>query len=378
MKKKLLLAAFAVTIAFTACSTDTSRPESPKTDLQINLVEQMDATGIEYMEPHGNRVYIIGAKRDKSKPQRELIYAICDLDTEKVEVIYRDFSPIDGAWNMSVYQDDTGKDTVFTGQKILTAKDAKLLSSQDLNEEYKREAYLDLANNQIVFVGEDDLNLYFRALNDSDDIQSRIIYASSTITDENGDARTLFPYHPKFNDRGDKILFGVAIDEASFYQNVILCDTGGEILAQTDTLPIYADFLDFLWYHDGFFTLEITDAFDGTPSGHATIFTRYDAECRQTGRTVLECVALSCQRRVYPDTDLYAFGYEKDGVTGLALYDIGQDRVSSVYETENYIVSPTVSPDGERVLWVENGMLIVKDVASLVDSQAIDMISEGS
>jgi len=357
---------------FTACGSNPSPEEQDSTDLQIDLLEPMDATNIEYLEPNGTSVYIIGVKRDKSKPQRERIVAVYDLNKGGVTVLSRDDSPTDNAHNLSVHHSDDGTDTVFTGSEIFTVKDSEILSIQEIGDEYAREPFADPGNNRMVYVGQDDLAVY---LHDFDDgAQDIKIYEASALASGEETEKILFPYNPKFSDQGDKILFGTAIGEAGSYQNVVICDTDGEILAQTDTLPIEADFLDFFWYHDGFFTLEMTDAFDGSPSGNATIFTRYDAAGRQTGRTVFECVALSCQRKAYPDTDLYAFGYDKDGATGLALYDMEQDRISSVYETENYIISPTVSPDGERVLWAENGVLHVRDVASLVDSQSIHVI----
>jgi len=372
--RKWMMLIVCLAVMFAACGSNPS-PEEPKpTDLQIDLLEAMDATGIECIEPNGTSVYIIGVKRDKNKPQRERIVAVYDLNKGGVTVLSRDDSPVDYAYNLSAYHSNDGMDTVFTGSEIFTVKDSEILSIQEIGDEYAREPFVDLKNNRMMYVGQDDLAVYLHDFDDTDGTQDKKIYEASVLANEDGTEKILFPYNPKFSDQGDKILFGTAIGEAGSYQNVVICDTDGEILAQTDTLPIQADFLDFLWYRDGFFTLEITDAFDGSPSGNATIFTRYDAEGRQTGRMVFECIALSCQRKVYPDTDLYAFGYDKDGATGLALYDIGQDRVSSVYETENYIVSPTVSPDGERVLWVENGVLHIRDVASLVDSQSIHVI----
>jgi len=372
--RKWLMLFVCLAVVLSACSSNSSPEEPDSTDLQIDLLEPMDATNIEYIEPNGNTVYIIGAKRDKSKPQRERIVAVYDLNKGSVTVLSRDDSPVDYAYNLSVHHSDDGTDTVFTGSEIFTVKDSEILSIQEIGDEYAREPFADLENNRMVYVGQEDLAVYLHFFDDADGAQDIKIYESSVLANEDGTKSFFFPYSPKFDDRGDKILFGTAKDDVALYQNMVICDTDGEILAQTDALPIQADFLDFFWYHDGFFTLEITDAFDGSPSGNATIFTRYDAEGRQTRKTIFECVALSCQRKVYPDTDLYAFGYDKDGATGLALYDMEQDRVSSVYETENYIVSPTVSPDGERVLWVENGVLHVRDVASLVDSQSVHVI----
>ena len=379
--KKLWLPLILAVALLTACDSnvpnisdaaDLTDAKSEAMDLQIDLLGQMDATNIEYIEPAGNAVYIIGVKRDKSQPQRELIYAVCDLDTQRVDVIARDYASIDGAHNMSVYEAAPGKSLLFTGQKILTLQDNKLISSEELEEQYKREAFLDLQHHQMVYVDESDLNLYLRRMDN--DTLPIVIYKSSRVVDDDGNEHTLYPYNPRIHREGNKVLFGIAQDDTSSYQNVAVYDINTGAIYKTENLPIYADFLDFLWYPDHFITLEITDSLEGSPPGVGTIFTQYDAVGNFIKRTVLNCMALSCQRKIYPDNTLYAFGYSQNDKGGLALYDIEKNEVSSIYQSENYMVSPTVSPDGKKVLWVENGTLYVKEVASLIDSLSIEII----
>lgn len=382
--RKLLLLVIIVSAIFTACSsgtpyTESSVSDSPykqsdTTDFQIDLLSEIDATGIEYIEPNGDFVYIIGVKREKSQPQRELIYAVYDLSKNHIHVLHRDLSSIDGAHNMSVYQNSFNEISIFTGQNILKAQDNQLISIQELDKKFKREAFLDIKNNQMVYINESDLNLYLRRIDEDVNAQPRKLYSSSRIVDEDGIEHILFPYNPRLNNQGDKVLFGVAKDDTNSYQNVMIYDIYEEETAQTENLPINADFLDFLWYEDSFITLEITDSLDGSPSSVGTIFTQYDSSGKYMKKTVLDVMALSCQRKLYPDVGIYVFGYSKNDKGGLALYDIEKNEAYTIYQSDNYIVSPTVSPDGEKILWVENGTLHIKGVASLAYSQSIKVL----
>lgn len=381
--KKLFMMSILIAVVLAGCTpsipNSESEPEHSLNDgaiasyTSVNLLTEIDATGIEYIEPTQDSIYIIGVKRDKSLPQRELIYAVYDLNTNSIDVIHRDYSPIDGAHNMSVYHNEHGETSIFTGQKILTTKDSDLISELEIPEKYKREVFVDMKHDQLVYVDENDLNLYLHAV-DHAESQPKKIYESSHTMDEDGNEHILFPYNPRFNYQGDKVLFGIAEDDTSSYQKVMIYDIPSGEIVQTDDLTIYADFLDFLWYNDGFITLEITDYLgESLPTG-GTIFTQYDAEGKLLKRTVLDCMALSCQRKFYSDTGLYAFGYRKNDSGGLAIYDIDKKDIYSIHQSDDHIVSPTVSNDGKKVLWVENGTLHINAISSLTQSRPIGFL----
>lgn len=377
MRKNFLSLALCISLLICGCSlrqnsTFSGTIESSSAELiapstteqsaiKIELFEAMDVTNIEYIEPYDeNTVYLIGAKRDKSLPSRELVYALCTLDTGEVSVLHREIIPIDWAYNMAVYRTENENIKLFTGQQILSIDDKKVVHVERPVKEQHYEAFVDLETNQMVYTEGEPPSLFYSAVGSDDNI---LIFEAERV-EIDGNEASLFPYCPRLNRTGDKILYGTALDDTSQYQTVAIRSIDGKLISETEKLDIKADFLDMLWYNDGFITLELTDSYETSPTGLATIFTKYDEMSKEISESVLYGMALSCQRKFYANTPMYAFAYKTDKANGIALWDTSSNQAYYVQDVDGHVLIPTVTPSGSKILWSNHGYLFASALSS--------------
>lgn len=341
-------------------STSEMLPPSPTSsseisEVKIELLDAIDATNLSYLEPlDDNTVFIIGAKRDKSLPKRELIYAVCFLDTGKVSVLHREIISINWADNMDVYTDEMGKIKLFTGQQILTIDNFNVENIKKVVDQ-QYEVFVDLKNDKMVFTDGVPPSLYYSTIGEDN---RTLIFESKEVEFEGKNA-DIFPYSPQLNKNGDKILYGTTIDDTSHYQSVAISSVDGSMLAETDQLPINADYLDMLWYKDGFITIEVAENYNNSPTGLAMLLTEYNSDAEEVNKMVLHGISLgqNYQRKIYANNSLFAFSYKTDSTNGLALWNVATWKIYYVRNVEGYVLSPTVTPDGSKLLWFNNGFL---------------------
>lgn len=374
MKMRISAFCLAGIIMLTGCSEQSvsqnqemSEP-SDSAMIEIDLLEAMDATNIEYLEPiDEDTVYLIAAKRDKSLPQRELVYGVCNLNDKSVSVIHRAFVPIDWAYNISVARQGQTVD-MFTGQQSLVIEDGVLVSAENVSEG-KYEVYVDLKNDKMVYTEGQPPSLFFSDVSGGGAVQ---IDTYQEIKDKEGKDAVLYPYNPKLQE--GKILYGVTKDDTSLYQTVRIADTTGTILAETSQLKIRADYLDLLWNGNGFMTLESTDVYEKSLNGMATVIVQYDSLAKELTETAFEGMAISCQRKIYPGSPLYAFGYQNNDIKGVAVYNIPLNQAYFIQSVEGHVISPTTTPSGSRIIWAANGAIHFIYVSDLEQSQALPII----
>lgn len=369
MKKTMITLSIFFIIFIVGCSTNVNPPEHnssvtipelPMSISKIELLEVMDATNLLYIEPlDENTVYTIGSKRDKSLPALELVYGVCSLDTGNVSVLHREIISTDWAENMNVFADESGEIKLFTGQQILTVDNSKVTDIKNVVDD-QSEVSVHLGDNKMVFIEDTPPSLYYGVLGSNDN--KILIFESKEVEIEN-QKTVLFPFGPQLNNAGDKILYGTALHDASLYQAVVISSIDGEQLAKTEQLPINSDYLHMLWYKDGFITLEQTDSYEHSPTGLATIFTKYNENAEEQNRIVLNGNSLAFQRKFYPNTTLFAFSYKTESTNGLALWDASTEQAYYVCDIDGRVLSPTVSPNGKRILWFNNGCLYFENIA---------------
>lgn len=325
---------------------------------KIPLLKTMDATSLRCIEPYDkNIIYLTASKKDGKQMGQEFVYATYSLSTKEIIPIHREVVSSDGIKNTDVYQVSEHKTKFFTGQQLFTLENNKVININNITGD-KYSVSVNLQNDTMVYIDKEPPSIFYKSINDKNGNE---IIKSKEIEAE-GKKSILFPYLAQLNKEGNKIIYGKAIDSAGLYQTVCICSTDGTLLAETNQLDINADYLDVLWYDDGFITIETTDCYISSPTGLATILTKYNENAEETNRTVLHGVASNYQREFFPNMPLFAFSYQTDSTNGLAIWDAETGSAYYVCDMDGYNLSPTITPEGEKLLWLNDDSLYVENI----------------
>ncbi|MFA9381183.1 MAG: hypothetical protein ACERKO_08990 [Acetanaerobacterium sp.] len=324
---------------------------------RVAIMDTLDATSIRRIKILNNSTaFIIAVKRDKSKGQLEVILAKCNLSEKKVNSLFRTYMSCDGNENMRVAESIDGQETVFSGRGIWVNN----TGYQPLPD-FVPEASYHIHNHQYAYVNSETLDLYIGNMETG---LSRLIYKSAkaeTESDQEDIMKIIQPYMPIISEDGQKVLFQLI--EYESYKKVVCCDMVGTILGETPQLDVRADSLQTFWMGDRFFTVESTDSSKDTITNDATYITVYNYDGTVEKTFNYESAISSIQNEKYPEHSLLAFNLEKGlpdsnkDIYQLGIINMESGDACTVYETENVIISPTVSPDGSKVVWVEDGSI---------------------
>lgn len=362
--RRVAISAFAcLGIVLAGCSLenginiDKSNDQLPETQ-EIVLLESLDATNLHYIEPYDeNTAYIVASKKFEKTPEREMVYAVCSLDTGETNVLYRETISKDGAENIDVYASSDNEIKLFTGQQLLTLNGQDVVDIQTIiNDE--QGVSMNLEKGAMAYISQLPPSVFYKSVNDNN--EKEIVKSEELEID--GETVTLYPYIVRLKESGDKLLYGTAIETAGLYQTIGICSTDGTLLAETEQLDINSDYLDILWCGDDFITIETTDSYTQSPTGFATILTRYNEKAEEIDRIILHGIAENYQREIFSGSSLFALTYRTDSSNGLILWNTSTGDVYYICDEDEYILSPTVTPNGSKLLWFHNGSLCVKTI----------------
>ncbi|MEG0943714.1 MAG: hypothetical protein RSF86_08790 [Angelakisella sp.] len=382
MKLLFLTAVLCLALILCAC-TNLSVPTSSKIDIQasgdinqalpqpsenslniskISLSKEMDISDIDFIVPcNSNTVYILGRKKGQelAKDENELVLAVYNIETAVVHVLYRGPYRTNNIENMAVYRDEDGIDTVFTGQKMFVVNNGKLVSMSNWEKKCQREAFVNLKHKKMVYVDSETLDMYYFDMETED---NTLIYEAEAFASMEESRAALYPYNVRLSGDSNKILYQTARGNAMFYEHVITTSPTGKNLSKTDLLPVKGLYLNAVWYEDGFITIETTDQSNSAPLGMATFFTQYDSMGKVKSSLSVECLITAMQPKFYENNPWLAFEHQTDETKILSLYNAIEEKIYNVHKSDNYFVSPTVTPNGKRVLWAENEKLCYMEV----------------
>ena len=255
---------------------DKSNNQLPETQ-EIMLLESLDATNLHYIEPYDeNTVYIVASKKSEEIPGREMVYAVCSLDTGETNVLYREIISKDGAESVDIYASSDNEIKLFTGQQLLTLNGQDVVDIQNIIDD-EQGVSMNLEKGAMAYISQLPPSVFYKSVNDNNEIE----IAKSEELEIDGETVTLYPYIVRLKESGDKLLYGTAIETAGLYQTICICSTDGTLLAETEQLDINSDYLDILWCGDDFITIETTDSYTLSPTGFATILTRYNEKAEK-------------------------------------------------------------------------------------------------
>lgn len=341
-------------------------PQSSKEG--INILEAMDITNIIKLIPlNDNEIYIIGAKKDDSFEQREIVYGVLSLEDKKTEVFHREFTSIDGAHNAAVQMNNDGLTEFFTGQKILILDGYNLIDSKPIAIE-KKESFVDLKQKKIVAIEHEDLVLYLRSF----DEEQIVIYKPEEYMDEKGKEHILFPFSPRIYE--DRIIYGIAEDDTMRYKKIIVSDFTGNVLCEMDELENRSDNIFFYFKESDFVTIETSDYLPDGTEKEMTFFTEYNSKGEIISEKVVSGIYLDGQGKMYDGCALYAYAFKNGSDFGVAIYDFYDETAYQIEIVEGYVISPTITPSGNKVIWANNGSVFFEDINNIKSNTIIENI----
>lgn len=335
-----------------------------------DVLKAMDITNIIKLVPlNDNEIYIIGAKRDDAFEQREIVYGALSLEEKKATVFHREFISIDGAENSAVQINNDGLTEFFTGQKILILDGYNLIDIQPVAVG-KKESFVDLKQKELAVIENENLVLYLKSLDESDEKQT--VICEPEKYNKNGKESTLFPFSPKIYE--DKIIYGIAEDDTMYYKKIVISDFGGGIISETGDLEVKADHIFFYFKEDGFITIETADSLPDGTEKEVTFFTEYSNNGKSISEQAVSGIYLDGQGKMYDGCSLYAYAYSNDSDSGIAVYDFYKKAAYKIRAAEGYVISPTVTPSGKRIVWAHNGMIFFEDINNTEERESIENI----
>lgn len=376
---KSVLVIFSILIIFCGCSTnhlgnnenhygqdeDTSIDNITPTN-SISLLESLDITDVICLEPlNDDTIYIIGAKRDSAFPQREVVFAVCNIENQETVVLHREFTSIDGYENACVYLNEDGYVEFFTGQQIITVSENKAIKFE-LIASGQKEVFVDLSTGDYATIDTNN-NLYFCSNGNT-----QKIYESEKKADSSGNLYTYIPYSVQY--KNQKLLFGIAKNSSMNYKNIVISDDNGNIISDTGKLEIKADHIFFYWTDSGFVTIETSNYLPDGTEKEMTFFTEYNNEGKIISEKVISGTYLDGQGKMYDGSSFYAYAFKNGSDFGVAIYDFYDETAYQIEIVEGYVISPTITPSGNKVIWANNGSVFFEDINNIKSNTIIENI----
>lgn len=338
---------------------------------RLNVLNTLDATDVWTLKALDSSViYIAAIKRiDSATGRQEFVLARCNLQDKSVKVLFRDEEESTmSIENMRVAKLKDGLEAVYTGESMFIFKEGKVTQKPIPSAALYVSSY-NIGSGRLVYVDSDTLEL---CLEDGSSKQPKTLFKSIKTKENTEDnMNTIYPYDPLISEDGGRVLFELVQYEAQRYQKVISCDTEGNELGETAQLEIRADSLQTFWMGQKFFTAEVTDSSEDTPSKLATYITVFNLDGTVDKTYNYECDMSTIQNETYEEHSLLAFSHSENlpGDQGfkesIGIIDINTGKADIVYETNKVITSPSVSPDGTHLIWEENGDICTARIDTL-------------
>lgn len=325
------------------------------------ILEPLDATNIWRIKPlDSTTVFVTAVKRVNRKTgEQDFILAQCDLQKKEVKSLYRsDSVNMDGIQNLRAIRIDDGSIAVFIGQGVFTITGEKVIYQLINPAGIARTSY-HIQSEKYVYVDDNTQELRLIDMNTQ---QSKTLYQPE-ITREGERIRGTVPYAPVFSEDGQRVLFQLVTNvEATIYEKVECIDLDGNVLGQTMQIETrHADSLGTFWQGEDFFTLEATASSEDTQSGLATYVTIYNLDGTIKKGFNYECAISTLQNEAYLEHPLRAFSLDswstEDGLAKLGILNMDTGEGYTVYNSKGAILSPNITPDGTKVIWIEDGNL---------------------
>lgn len=353
-------------------SSNTEQNIAESTDGGFYISEALDITNIIRLIPLNEReIYVIGAKRDKAFEQREIVYGVLNIEEKESAVLHREFTSVDGAENSAVQINSDGLTEFFTGQKILVFDGYNLVDTQPVAVD-KKESFVDLKQKKLAVIENESLILYLKSLAEGDEKQTAIYKPEKRETD--GKEYILFPFSPKIKIYENRIIYGVAEDNTMNYKKIVVSDFDGKVIGEIGDLEIRADNIFFYFSENGFVTVETSDHLTDGTEKEVTFFAEYSEEGKIISEQTINGVLLDGQEKMFDGCSLYAYAYAIGSDSGVAVYDFYNKTAYRIKAADGYVISPTVTPSGKRVVWANGGAVFFEDINDLEAKEIIEAV----
>ena len=80
------------------------------------------------------------------------------------------------------------------------------------------------------------------------------------------------------------------------------------------------------------------------------------------------------QEKMFDGCSLYAYAYAIGSDSGVAVYDFYNKTAYRIKAADGYIISPTVTPSGKRVVWANGGAVFFEDINDLEAKEIIEAV----
>lgn len=349
-------------MVLSACTTNigATASDQAKGDEQIkqyDLLERLDAVGIESVRYIDNETIYISAYNNKKENEAdnwELILARYNTATDELYTFYRDFESTDYLRNIYVSALQNGNEVIFNGATLFYLNGNNVFDSITIDKAYRRETYFNLQNKVMAMIHPDKNDLYYWSL---DSEEPQLIYKSTL--DEDGRIKQM-PFYPVISPSGSKILFQLVGSTASEITNLIYYNIQtGKIDFNID-INAHSEIVEHVWLGDDrFYTWEPSDS-----DGRHTFITYYDTAGEvlsaysingmitqiQTGQNLLGTTRSA----------LIYDGYDEEQdelLFSLAVLDISDGTAKCVHNSKTVVFSQDLSPNTEKIIWVEGDMI---------------------